>query len=130
MCMTFHHITDLPKIVEFLGCSDYGEFGATTCPHCDAKGRYVYTFRCDDGTKRGAMAGCIRRFRVSPIADAHQLVMDKEKSGKKLNGWDRKIVEACERHYAGEISEPEALQLVDDQKRSRKNWMAAKGYRR
>lgn len=52
----------LPRIVAVLGRSDSGEYGAATCPHCGAAGRYVYTFQCDDGTTRGAMAGCLKLF--------------------------------------------------------------------
>lgn len=55
---------DTPEIVEILDVADYGEYGAVLCPCCGAKGRYVYVFRCLDGTQRGAMAGCMKKFPI------------------------------------------------------------------
>lgn len=128
--------TALPEIIQFLGTYDSGEYGNATCPHCGAEGRYVTSFVCADGKQRGAMAGCIQLYPVSPLAREHALVMGKiskaERAGRepKLNGWDTAILAACEDCYAGKIEVADALRIIADQKRSRNNWLAKKGYRR
>ena len=43
-------------IVAFTG---YIESMGTSCPHCGAVGKRVWTFLCEDGVERGAMAGCL-----------------------------------------------------------------------
>ena len=127
--MTKTQRTQLPSIIQFTGVTDSGEYGNATCPHCGADGRYVYHFVTTEGAA-GAMAGCIKLFPVSPVAKAHQAVLDKQRAGKNLNGWDRKIAEACERLYRGEIDEAAALHLIQIEQISRKQWMASKGYGR
>jgi len=52
------------RVTEVTDRIDHGEAeanapGSTTCPHCGAWGRYVYTFTTDDGERHAAMAGCI-----------------------------------------------------------------------
>lgn len=67
----------LPRIIRFEGCTDSGEFGNTTCPHCGAQGRYVYHFVVEGDVRRGAMAGCIKLYPVSPVARVHQTLLEK-----------------------------------------------------
>jgi hypothetical protein len=45
------------------------------------------------------MAGCIKLFPVSPVAKAQQSVLDKQRTGKNLNGWDQAILAACNTLY-------------------------------
>lgn len=108
----------LPRIIMFESKTDSGEYGNATCPHCGADGRYVWWFRCEDGTRRGAMAGCIRLFPVSQIAKAHQAIIDKaakyEKKGWSLPSWDQSKLEAIEAYAAGEITEGDALRTIED----------------
>lgn len=122
-------ISTLPRILAFDGVTDAGEYGATTCPHCDAKGRYIYWFITEAGERKGAMAGCIKLYPTSPLADAHKSVLDKVRSDKALNGWDTKILEAIEATAAGTITIDQAEAAVKAQQISRAAWVAKK-YRR
>lgn len=121
---------DLPRIVEFLGRSDAGEFGAATCPHCGADGRYVSSFRCSDGTTRGAMAGCIQFFPVSPIATEQAKIMerkaDREAKGQKLASWDQAKLDAMSLYYAGQLGEGEVLATIATQNAKRQAWLDRK----
>lgn len=91
----------LPRILALLGCEDHGpcDQGASACcPHCGADGRYVYSFLCEDGTVRGAMAGCLGRFPKHKFASKIKSIMDKERkyrsTGWKLPTWDVAILDA------------------------------------
>jgi hypothetical protein len=118
---------DLPRIIRFDGRSDAGEYGAATCPHCGADGRYVWSFLCEDGTRRGAMAGCIRLFPVSAVADEHRKIMerqaDREKKGRNLASWDVAKLAAIEAFHAGETTEGDALRTIETQNAKRTAWM-------
>ena len=122
-------IQDYPKIIAFTGSYDSGEYGNATCSHCGAKGRYYRTFVCDDGTARSAMSGCITLFPMSPLAKEHSKVLDKVRSGRKLNNWDNKKLEAIEAVIAGTMSPEQALGVVYEQNRRRQEWLGKKGYR-
>lgn len=121
-------ITALPKILFFTGLHDAGPAdggkGSDLCPHCGADGRYTYLFHCDDGSDRGAMAGCVKLFPVSEIAQAQQAAMAKEPG--RRNSWDKTILQAVEDLRVGAISEARALAIVREQKRSRQAWQARK----
>lgn len=112
-------IQTLPRITRFLGISDSGEFGNASCPHCGADGRYVQRFLCEDGIERGAMAGCVKLFPISPLAAVEQKLTIKAaeyaKKGWKLPSWDQKKSEALESFYAGAITEQQALDLIRTQ---------------
>lgn len=122
--------TDLPKIIAIKGTFDSGEYGATVCPHCDAKGRYVTTFVCEDGTTRGAMAGCIKLFPISKLAAEQQKILarqkDREAKGWKLASWDVKKLEAIEAVIAGSMTEAAALEVVRAENFRRQAWMDSK----
>jgi len=119
----------LPTIIYIEAKHDFGEGGATNCPHCGAKGRYVYRFRCDDGTTREAMSGCIRLFSWSSLVSEHQRIIDKETSGRKLASWDREMLDAIEQCARGDIPEWQALNIIGGAKRDRTRWMISRGYR-
>ena len=105
------------KIIRFFDMSDSGEYGNAVCPHCGALGRYVYRFQLEDGSNHGAMAGCIKKFKVHPIAKVQLKLMDKEKEYQKkgwnLPSWDRNIVEALDKYYANEIDANECQWIIN-----------------
>lgn len=126
-------ITGLPKIVEYLNMTDAGpcDDGPTdTCPHCGSDGRYVHYFKCDDGSTRGAMSGCVKLFPVSRVVSEHMKLADKERElkakGWKLNSWQTKMLEAVEAFYRGEITEDDAIRTIGSQKDAQARYRAAK----
>lgn len=128
--MTQTVAADLPRIVRFEGMTDSGEYGAATCPHCGADGRYVWNFVCEDGTRRGAMAGCITKFPVSKVAEEHKKIMerdeDRAKKGQKLASWDVAKLAAIESYYAGETPIELALATIQSENARRTRWMDSK----
>lgn len=131
--------TPFPKVIQFLGITDGGpcDDGPTAmCPHCGADGRYIHWFVTDDGHTRGAMAGCVKLFPVSPIAAAHQKLVEKEADLMKrfgrdahLNSWDTKKMQTIEAFYAGEITEADALRTISYQTAAATSWRRSKGSR-
>lgn len=105
--------TDLPKIVRVTSVTDAGEFGAATCPHCGASGRYIYHFDCADGTHGGAMKGCFSKFPKHKFAAIHANILDKKRTKKYLASWDTQKLEAIEKFIAGELTEKQAQHLID-----------------
>lgn len=105
-----------PKIIRFRGVTE----GMTTCPHCGATGRYVWYFQVEDGRELGAMRGCVRLFPVSRIAHEHQRLTMKalknEKLGWKLGSNDSAALDAIEQFYDGQLTEAQALAVVDGAK--------------
>lgn len=129
--------TGLPTIVQFLGCDDSGEYGNALCPHCGAKGRYVFHFLCDDGNRHGAMAGCIKLFPVSKIADEHKKIIERAREralkGYKLASWDVAKLTAIEAFYSTDMGATEFARVWDvirNENNRRSNYMAKKGYGR
>lgn len=118
---------NLPRILEILAIDDAGEFGAATCPHCGAQGRYVVHFRCDDGTQRAAMRGCLRRFPMHPLAQEMARVLEKErtatKQGRQLASWDVQIRDAIRAFAAQELTEDEAYARVRQAQQRKAAWM-------
>lgn len=123
----------LPRIVVMIARTDSGEYGNATCPHCGADGRYVWTFRCDDGTKRGAMAGCIKLFPRSALVDEHQRLLeraaDRKAKGWQLASWDQAKLEAIEQVANGKVGEAEAVLVVKAENAKRDTWLAKRGRR-
>lgn len=117
----------LPKIVAYISREDSGEFGNATCPHCGADGRYVWTFRCDDGTTRGAMAGCIKLFKVSPVAEEHGRLIERQQQraekGQELASWDKAKLAAIDELLAGNASEADVLSTIRNENARRAAWM-------
>ncbi len=124
-------VSTLPRIIQFLNKTDGGEFGAVECPHCGAKGRYIFYFITEDGKKRGAMAGCIQLFPVSAIAKEHRLIMDRqkerEKKDQKLASWDVNKMEAIQMFYDGKLTEGECLREIENQNYRRTAWIQRSG---
>lgn len=122
----------LPRIVRFDGVTEGSEFGDMTCPHCGALGRVVHHFLCEDGKRRGAMAGCIQLFPVSEIAREHKKITEKIrklKPGRNPARWDSKKLDAIERYYQGKLTEGQCLAWIEDENRKRDDWMRSKGWR-
>ncbi len=123
------------RIVQFINRTDSGEFGNDSCGHCGADGRYQYTFLGDDGKRHRAMAGCIKLFKVAPIADIHAKLIVKSQDlakrydGGHLNSWDTKKLEAIKKFYAGDLTEDQAMRICHDQDFAAKTWRASKGKR-
>lgn len=107
----------LPRIAYFTDRTDAGEFGAANCPHCGAKGRYIQHFICDDGSERGAMAGCIKQFKLHAFAKEQLRIESKERDyaerGWNIPSWDQDILNAIGAFVAGEISECQANHAID-----------------
>lgn len=103
----------LPRIVRFLSRTDSGEYGNDSCAHCGALGRYQHHFVCEDGTMRAAMAGCIKLFPVSKVADVDRKLDEKAadyaKKGWKLPSWDQRKRAAVDAFFAGETTLEAAL---------------------
>jgi hypothetical protein len=128
----------LPRIVEILRCKDHGpcdDGASATCPHCGAEGRYVYSFRCEDGSTRGAMKGCIKLFPMHPLARVMTPIITKEREvGKKnayggifkLNKWDTAISEAVRAWLDGRMTEQQATSIVNAQLANKKMWIKQK----
>jgi hypothetical protein len=118
-------VAALPKIIRFTGVHDAGPADPRpngVCPHCGAEGRYTFHFVCDDGNEYGAMRGCLKLFPVSKIATEDKKLREKQLDLRKryggeahLNSWQTKIREAIDAHYAGELSETDALETIRQQ---------------
>lgn len=125
----------LAKIVYFLGIDDCGpvEDGGGFCPHCGANGRYIYNFVCDDGTKHGAMKGCLSKFPMHPFAKIHARILEKQKEnakkGWKLASWDERTLEAIEKFAHNEIAEYEAQRIINSANEAKRAYMKRRGYR-
>lgn len=133
-------LASLPRIVRFLGTSDAGPLadgGGTVCPHCGAEGRYVHAFECEDGSRRGAMSGCVKLFPVSPIAEIDMRLHERERDLRKrfgptakLNSWDAQIRDALDAFYAGTLDERSALMRAQVAEQAKRNWRRTRGLRR
>lgn len=136
--MSANIYADLPTVIYVISVEDHGtaEEGipAATCPHCGAAGRYIYTFRCSDGSERSAMKICFSRFPQHSFCGDHAKVLKKEhenaKKGWKLASWDREIKDAIERFARGEMTEAEAACAIQNAKGHKSDYSARKGYRR
>lgn len=122
-------VNSLPKIIAFDGMTDTGPADPRpngTCPHCGAEGRYIYWFVLEDGSKHGAMSGCIQLFPQSETAIVHKKILEKTAQKKKLNGWDEKMLDAINDLKYGRINEDEALRIIHREQASRAAWMNKK----
>lgn len=123
-------VSTYPKIVAVLACDDHGPCDpepSAICPHCGAGGRYVFTFLCEDGTRRGAMKGCIQLFPRSVAAVECEKALIKARTGKPSR-WDDRMLRAIEALENGhsDIRQLEAVALqIKNEKRA---WMRQKGY--
>lgn len=108
---------DLPEAIYIVDIHDAGEYGATTCPHCGAQGRFVITFMASDGKEHGAMKGCFKKFPQHRFAKKMLYLLDKEKSykakGWSLPTWDAECMEAIKEFANKTISESEAQDRIN-----------------
>ena len=114
---------NLPRIIYFERITVAPEGDPDLCPHCGAKGRYIYWFVCEDGHKYGAMSGCVKLFPWHRFAHEHKRILDKQRTKKKLCSWDEDMKAAIEKYASGEIGEREADNLIRAAKRTRESWM-------
>jgi hypothetical protein len=121
----------LPRIIAILGRTDAGEYGAATCPHCGADGRYITTFVCEDGKTRGAMSGCIKLFPISPLANIHAKLLVKaqaneRKGWKRFSSFDQPKMDAIEAVMAGTMTEDQAIWICKNQSAKAAQWLQNK----
>jgi hypothetical protein len=102
----------LPRITRYMGCDDSGEFGNANCPHCGAEGRYVHRFKCEDGSYRGAMSGCIELFQWSPTALLDRKLTEKARE-RKLNKNEQRVRFALDEFYAGRMPEAVVTRMAE-----------------
>ena len=127
---------DLPAIICIERVEDNGpvEDSSATCPHCGAQGRYIFWFKCDDGTQRGAMKGCLSKFKMHRFAKIASDILYKqrenERKGWKMASWDVSVMDAIEAFARGEISESDVECEMNKAGRAKAAYMARKGYRR
>mgnify|MGYP001612654901 CR=1 FL=1 len=117
----------LPKIVQIVSVTDHGPCDpepTAHCPHCGAPGRYVYTFRCEDGSTRGAMKGCIQLFPMHPLASYAKFIAAKTSKNKPLNRWDEAISKAINDFLEKRTNENTAISICRSQVTQRKAWIA------
>ncbi len=109
---------NLPRVVQIIDLEDHGEFGAASCPHCGAEGRYIYRFICEGSPDeiRGAMKGCFAHFPKHPFVAKDQAIREKERecarTGRQLASWDIEIRDAITAYVNGTISETQATQRI------------------
>lgn len=130
-------VSTLPRIVEFLGTDDAGDMSAN-CPHCGADGRYIHRFRAitteGEIVFGGAMAGCIKLYPTSWVAEEHRRIAEKqreyEKKGWKLNSWDLDALDALAKFYTGIGSEADITSYLKNLRQSAADWRKSRTARR
>lgn len=146
----------LPEIIAITGMEDHGPSdgeGSTNCPHCGARGRYVWSFICADGSHRGAMRGCIQLFpgANSRYAKLVQQAFDKRDETlefnravgaggrpRKLASWWQEMIDAVEEFAAGRLPDHDAIQAATLKMQQRiaiaegrrQDWLNKNGYGR
>ncbi len=133
----------LPAVLAYIGMTDCGPCDGEmsgTCPHCGAGGRYIFTFLCDDGTKRSAMRGCAQLFPGSGsrsaklVQEAFSRKAAAIEAKKKLASWWADILQEVDAfHAAWPASQTEfALfsQRVQEIDARRQSWLKQNGYGR
>ena len=96
------------------------------CPHCGARGKYIYEFITEDGKRGGAMSGCIKLFPQSRFfADSMRIAKkerDYAKKGWNIPSWDREIKQAINDFIKGGISKDDAMVVVSRQRARAANY--------
>lgn len=127
-------VAGLPRIVDVLGTDDYGEYGAANCPHCGAKGRYIKTVVCEDGTERGVMAGCFKLFPKHAVVEKIAYYQDKWRDyaakGWSLGRFDDQIAAAIEDMRAGGMSADDVMSVIRTVAKQRQDWQRSRAGRR
>ena len=113
---------------KFIGITDYG---ATSCPHCGAEGRYIYTWEVD-GKTASAMAGCYKALtgKLEKGEDIRyfELLAEKQAKNKPLNGWDKNILRLQGYLTEGKYSPEWINQKIYEVLSERKKFLAKKRY--
>jgi len=113
------------KFIEIKDC------GHTSCPHCGAEGRYIYTWEMD-GKVCSAMAGCYKALtgKLEKGEDVRyfELLAEKQAKNKPLNGWDKNIMRLqgflAEGKYSAEWVNAKIAQVLSERKMflAKKRW--------
>lgn len=141
----------LPEILAVTGERDYGPSGfdgdgSTNCPHCGSRGRYVVTFICADGSRRGAMRGCFKLFPIARdaartaalIQKAFDRVAEATVLKRKPAAWWLAMVEATEAFAAKDLVDVPAIlearaglfRAIWEAEASRQEWLTKNGFGR
>lgn len=101
--------------------------GLTSCPHCGAQGRYVYTWK-QDGVIKSAMAGCYKaltgRLEKDEYTKYCQLLAEKQVKNKPLSGWDKRIIRLQTFLSEGKYTEEWIMSKINDVLRERKYFLS------
>lgn len=121
------HDPSLPAITRYIGMTDAGPSDGgeapAHCPHCDAGGRYIHHFECEDGTRRGAMSGCIELYPMTPIAALDKKLTDKARTGK-LNKLESRVRFALDEFYAGRMNQAVVERVAGQMIEGNRNYAA------
>lgn len=132
-------------IVLFVGKHDAGPaepgWPPTFCPHCGSGGRYVWEFACEDGTRRGAMRGCLELFPQSSLAQKQLLALDRfaeaeeqkravRRGAKGATSWDAEVYSATHDLDVGTIDVQEAAGRIQAALDTRDSWLRRRGFKR
>jgi hypothetical protein len=120
-----------PTVVAVLGKDDHGPCdggGSTRCPHCGAEGRYVFTALMSDGATKQMMAGCLKTFRLSPVAKTCERALSKPRDERSR--WDARIIEALDQLRAKQIGMQDLYRVCDRVAYEKRQWMIQKGWAR
>jgi hypothetical protein len=113
---------------KFIGIKDCG---STSCPHCGAEGRYIYTWE-QDGTVKSAMAGCYKALTGMVSKDEEtryfELLAEKQAKNKPLNSWDKNILRLQGFLNEGKYSADWINSKITEVLRERKMFLAKKRY--
>lgn len=132
----------ISRLVLFTGYDDCGpcESGSPSafCPHCGSGGRYVWTFVCEDGTRRGAMRGCLQLFPQDSLAvkqlaamerfiDAEQEKRAGRKGARGPTSWDAAVMAATDDLETGKASVEQAASRIRSAIQEREAWLYRRG---
>lgn len=113
---------------KFIGIKDYG---STSCPHCGAEGRYIYTWQ-EDGVIKSAMAGCYKALTVKlekgDDVRYFELLAEKQVKNKPLNGFDKSIIRLQGFLAEGKYSDDWVNRKILEVLKERKMFLSKKRY--
>lgn len=134
--------TTLPAIVAVLKIVDHGPcddgHASAHCPHCGAGGRYIHYAILEDGTKIGAMRGCIQLFPQNHkyakwsklVTEAYKREQEAKEKKSKLAGWWDGMIGASEALWDGKIDVQRWAQAIAIEESARQSWLARNGYKK
>lgn len=101
--------------------------GVTHCPHCGARGRYVRTFLCEDGTTKEAMRGCYQKWPKSGVPT--QIALARSRADKALGygrtvaSWDAHILESDTAFQQGSMTMEALKRAIEHWEKMRQEWL-------